>query len=96
VGRIPKQGEYHSNFSQGGTPHLTELTSKEHQLMAKLIPFFKKQGIHFAGLDMVEGLLTEVNITCPTGIQQINRLENRKLEVEMVDYYESLRGQKAQ
>jgi glutathione synthase len=91
VGRIPKKGDYHSNFSLGGTPQKTTLTAKEEELMSRLIPFFQKQGIHFAGLDVVNELLTEVNITCPTGIQQINRLENRKLEVEMVDYYESLR-----
>lgn len=87
VNRIPKDGSYLSNFGQGGSGHKTEVTEREQNIVERLIPFFKKNGIHFAGLDVIDSYLTEINITCPTGLQHINRLENKKLEIDVVDYF---------
>jgi glutathione synthase len=90
VNRIPKHGSFLSNFGQGGKGEKTKITEKEKQIVKKLAPFFKKHGIHFAGLDIIDGYLTEINITCPTGLQHINKLENKKLEKDVVDYLEGL------
>ena len=90
VNRMPKPGSYISNFGAGGTGHKTMLTAKEQSIVKRVGPFLLKQGIHFAGLDIIDGRLTEINITCPTGLQHINRLENRKLEKDVVDYLERL------
>lgn len=87
VNRIPKDGSYLSNFGQGGSGHKTEVTEREQNIVERLAPFFKKNGIHFAGLDVIDNYLTEINITCPTGLQHINRLENKKLEIDVVDYF---------
>ncbi len=87
VNRIPKDGSYLSNFGQGGKGHKTEITKREETIAKRVIPFFRENGIHFAGLDVIDGYLTEINITCPTGLQHINRLENKKLEKNVVDYF---------
>ena len=92
VNRIPKQGSYLSNFGQGGIGHKAVVTEKEEEIVKKVSPFFKKHGIHFAGLDVIDGHLTEINITCPTGLQHINKLEDKRLEKEVVDYFEQLAG----
>ena len=87
VNRMPKENSYLSNFGQGGTGYKTRVTSDEKRMIEKLIPFFLEHGISLAGLDVIDGYLTEINITCPTGLQHINKLENKKLETEVVDYY---------
>lgn len=87
VNRIPPKGSYLSNFGQGGTGYKTKITKKEKNIVKELAPFFKKNKIYFAGLDIIDGYLTEINITCPTGLQHINKLENKNLEKEVVDYF---------
>ncbi len=90
VNRIPKEGSYLSNFGQGGSGHETEITKQERAIAKKLALFFRENGIHFAGLDVIDGYLTEINITCPTGLQHINGLENKRLENTVVDYFADL------
>ncbi len=90
VNRIPKAGSYLSNFGQGGSGHKTEITERDRKIAEKLAPFLIGNGIHFAGLDVIDGYLTEINITCPTGLQHINRLEGVNLEKTVVDYFISL------
>ena len=87
VNRILVKGSFISNFGQGGSGHKTQITKKEKDIVKELAPFFKKNRIHFAGLDIIDGYLTEINITCPTGLQHINKLENKNLEKEVVDYF---------
>jgi glutathione synthase len=86
--RRPKQG-YHANFASSDALQ-TELTPKEQQIVAELGPWLLEQGIHFTGLDLIDEQLTEINITCPTGIVQISELEGRKLSEEIVDYFVKL------
>lgn len=80
-----------SNFGQGGTGYKTKITEKEKNIVKKLSPFLKKNNIHFAGLDIIDGYLTEINITCPTGLQHINKLENINLEKKVVEYFLKLK-----
>jgi glutathione synthase len=86
--RRPKQG-YHANFASSDALQ-TELTPKEQQIVAELGPWLLEHGIHFTGLDLIDEQLTEINITCPTGIVQISELEGRKLSEEIVDYFVKL------
>ncbi len=83
--RRPKQG-YHANFANSEALQ-TGLSDKEQAIMAELGPWMVSQGIHFSGLDFIGGYLTEINITCPTGIVQISELEGRDLAAEIVDYF---------
>ena len=78
--RVPKKNELRANLSQGGTAKKTTFTKRDKIICAKLKPWLKKEGIFFAGIDIIGNYLTEINITSPTGIVEINNLENIKLE----------------
>jgi glutathione synthase len=86
--RRPKQG-YHANFASSDALR-TELTPKEQQIVSELGPWLLEHGIHFTGLDLIDEQLTEINITCPTGIVQISELDGRQLSEEIVDYFVKL------
>jgi glutathione synthase len=86
--RRPKKG-YHANFANSDALQ-TELTPKEQLIIADVGPWLLRQGIHFTGLDLIDEMLTEINITCPTGIVQISELEGKKLSEEIVDYFVKL------
>jgi len=83
--RRPKQG-YHASFAKSDALQ-TELTTREQEILSKVGPWMLKRGIHFSGLDFIDQNLTEINITCPTGIIQISEIEGRKLSEEIVDYF---------
>ncbi|TKB08327.1 hypothetical protein [Desulforhopalus sp. IMCC35007] len=86
--RKPKSG-YHANFASSEAL-LTVLTPKEQAAIDEIGPWLLNQGIHFTGLDFIGEQLTEINITCPTGIIQIGELEGRDLAREIVDYFKQL------
>jgi len=86
--RKPRQG-YHASFAYSDALQ-TELTTREQQIISKVGPWLLKHGIHFAGLDFIDQKLTEINITCPTGIVQISEIEGRKLAEEIVNYFSNL------
>ncbi len=89
--RRPRKG-YHANFAMSDAL-ATTLTPREQQIVEELGPWMVKRGIHFAGLDFIGETLTEINITCPTGIMQISELDGRDLAQEMVDYFVTLCGE---
>lgn len=86
--RKPKRG-YHANFANSEALR-SPLSEREQAVMDELCPWMVSQGIHFAGLDFIGGYLTEINITCPTGIVQISELEDRDLASEIIDYFSQL------
>jgi glutathione synthase len=86
--RKPVRG-YHANFANSEALR-TELSEREQAALDELGPWMVSRGIHFAGLDFIGGYLTEINITCPTGIVQVSELEGRDLAGEIVDYFSDL------
>lgn len=88
-GRIPKPGEFRANLSLGGTPVRTQLTGKEKSLIRSLRPKLVRDGLYFVGIDVIDGLLLEINVTSPAGIPEINELEGTRLETQVVDFLES-------
>lgn len=86
--RRPREG-YHANFANSEALPAS-LTLRERQILDELAPWLVEQGVHFAGLDFIGETLTEINITCPTGIMQISELEGRNLAQEMIDYFIAL------
>lgn len=86
--RKPKSG-FHANFASSDAL-ATSLTPKEQAAVDELGPWMLKQGIHFSGLDFIGEQLTEINITCPTGIIQIGKLDGRDLAKEIVDYFRNM------
>ena len=78
--RVPRKNEVRANLSRGGTAEKTTFTKRDKFICKKLKPWLKKEGIFFAGIDIIGNYLTEINITSPTGIVEINNLENIKIE----------------
>ena len=80
VARIPKKGSIKANFHAGGSAQRSGLVFKDRKICSKLKPYLKKKGLFFTGIDAIGNYLTEINVTSPTGMQEINRLDNTKLE----------------
>jgi glutathione synthase len=74
VNRVPAANDIRSNMVRGGAAAETELTPREREICAKLGPELKKMGLIFVGIDVIDGHLTEINVTSPTGIRAIERL----------------------
>lgn len=72
LNRIPRTGEIRSNLAVGGRAAATELTPREREICARLGPTLKARGLLFVGIDVIDGLLTEINVTSPTGIASID------------------------
>ena len=85
VNRVPAPRSYLANIHQGARCEPTELTAAEVRVIRGMAPFLQEQGIFFAGLDFIGGYLTEVNITSPSAILQINEAMNERIEVKLVD-----------
>lgn len=73
INRVPAQGEARSNLHVGGRPEAAALNEQETRMCDALGPELQKRGLIFAGIDVIGGYLTEVNVTSPTGIQEIRR-----------------------
>jgi glutathione synthase len=72
--RVPAVGELRNNFHAGGTPQATALDERDRAICSRVGPYLKQRGQFFAGIDVIGGMLTEINVTSPTGMQEINRL----------------------
>jgi glutathione synthase len=86
--RKPKKG-FHGNFANSDALK-TVLTPQEQKIIDELGPWLVKHDIHFVGLDLIGEQLTEINITCPTGIVQISELDSKPLAEIIVDYFVEL------
>jgi glutathione synthase len=89
VMRVPAKGEARANLHVGGTAMKTKLTRREREICAAIGPTLKKQGLIFVGIDVIGDYLTEINVTSPTGIQEINRLDGSLLEKRVWDAIEA-------
>ena len=88
--RIPPDHEVRSNLHVGGRPERAELDDADRRIIDTLRPALRRDGFFFVGIDVIGGFLTEVNVTSPTGVQEVNRLEGRRLEAEILDGVEAL------
>jgi glutathione synthase len=73
INRIPAAGEARSNMHVGGRPEKTQLTGRERDICAAIGPELKRRGLIFTGIDVIGGYMTEINVTSPTGIQEVKR-----------------------
>ncbi|MTI18531.1 glutathione synthase [Rhodobacteraceae bacterium RKSG542] len=74
VNRVPAEGDLRSNMVRGGSPKDSDLTEREREICARLGPSLKEKGLILVGIDVIDGYLTEINVTAPTGIRAIQRL----------------------
>ena len=86
--RVPLESEIRGNIHVGGQCVKTELTERDREICAALAPLLRSDGLYFVGLDVIGSFLTEVNVTSPTGIQEVNALNNVCLEGDVVDFVE--------
>ncbi|MCA1999207.1 MAG: glutathione synthase [Hyphomicrobiales bacterium] len=92
VNRVPAPGDIRSNMVRGGAAQATDLTPREHEICARIGPLLKERGLIFVGIDVIDGHLTEINVTSPTGIRAIKRLGGPDLAVHIWDAIERRRG----
>lgn len=81
--RMPADGELRNNFHAGGRPELAPLTDRDRAICTAVAPTLRELGQFFVGLDVIGGYLTEINVTSPTGMQEINRLQGLESEDTM-------------
>ncbi|MEB3307547.1 MAG: glutathione synthase [Cyanobacteriota bacterium] len=76
VNRVPSgsDGEFRSNLAVGGQPQATDLSDAERAICAELAPALRAEGLFFVGIDVIDGRLSEINVTSPTGIREVERL----------------------
>ena len=73
INRVPAKGETRSNMHVGGRPEKVELDERDLEICEKIGPLLRKKGQIFVGIDVIGGFLTEINVTSPTGIQELER-----------------------
>lgn len=88
VNRIPSGAEFRGNMAVGGRVAATTITPREEEICALLKPKLQTDGLYFVGIDVIGGYLTEVNVTSPTGIREIDRLEEVKLGERVIRWLE--------
>ncbi len=80
VNRVPAEGEARSNLHVGGTAKASVLTARDREICEAIGPTLKERGLIFVGIDVIGDYLTEINVTSPTGIQQIDRFDGVCIE----------------
>ena len=75
INRVPAKGEARSNMHVGGRPEKVGLTDREREICAAIGPVLREKGLIFVGIDVIDGWLTEINVTSPTGIQELERFD---------------------
>ncbi len=89
VNRIPSAGELRGNMAAGGTVAQVDLTQRDYEICQAIAPALQRDGLYFVGIDVIGGYLTEVNVTSPTGIREIDRLQGVSLGDRIMDWLES-------
>ena len=91
VNRVPAADDLRSNMVRGGAAQATELTAKEREICKRLGPSLRERGLIFVGIDVIDGQLTEINVTSPTGLRAIKNLGGPDIAAMIWDKIESKR-----
>ncbi len=86
IDRIPTGKEFRGNMAVGGRVAAAKITDRELEMCADMAPKLKQYGLYFVGIDVIGGYLTEVNVTSPTGIREIDRLNNISLGKQVIEW----------
>src|SRR5437588_4331886 len=87
--RVPPEGEARANLHVGGRAVKPELTPREREICAAIGPALRQQGLVFVGIDVIGDYMTEINVTSPTGMQEIARLDGTDLAAPIWDAVEA-------
>lgn len=89
VNRIPSGNEFRGNMAVGGIAAKVEITDREQEICQIVAPQLRADNLYFVGIDVIGGYLTEVNVTSPTGIREIDRLNNVSLGKQVIEWLEN-------
>jgi glutathione synthase len=92
INRVPAAGQVRSNLRVGGTAEAVELTARDKELCAIIGPELKRRGLLFVGIDVIGDYLTEINVTSPTGAQQLKRFTGIDASARLWDRIEEIRA----
>ena len=88
VNRVPTGKEFRGNMAVGGRSDQTQLTERDLEICRQVAPALRRDGLIFVGIDIIGGYLTEVNVTSPTGIREVDRLDDVRLGNQVVEWIE--------
>ena len=86
LNRISTGSEFRNNMAAGGTVAKTEITQQEQIICTQIEEKLRQDGLVFVGIDVIGGYLTEINVTSPTGIREIDRLEGTRLGEQVIQW----------
>lgn len=89
LARIPQQGETRGNIAAGGRGEGRELTERDRWICAQVGPVLKQKGLHFVGLDVIGDYLTEINVTSPTCIRELDAIYDINIAADLLDFLEN-------
>ena len=89
INRVPADGETRSNMHVGGRAEKVALTARDREICARIGPTLKERGLVFVGIDVIGDYLTEINVTSPTGIQELERFDGTNIAGKIWDVIES-------
>ncbi|MGG7644984.1 glutathione synthase [Rhodovulum sp. YNF3179] len=92
INRVPSEGETRSNMHVGGRAEKAELSDRDREICAAIGPMLREKGQVFVGIDVIGGWLTEINVTSPTGIQELERFDGTNVAGRIWEAIESRRG----
>ena len=87
--RVPSESEIRANLHVGGRAARGVIDARDREIIERLSPRLQGDGLFFVGIDVIGGFLTEVNVTSPTGIQEMGRLDGEAYEARVIDRVES-------
>jgi glutathione synthase len=87
--RVPQEDETRGNIHVGGNVLKVAVDDRDREICARMAPRLQADGLWFVGLDVIGGYVSEVNVTSPTGIQEIDRLDGVCLEARVIDFVEA-------
>ena len=93
VNRLPTGKEFRSNMAVGGQGVKCEITERDRQICSQLAPNLRQDGLIFVGIDIIGGYLTEVNVTSPTGVREVDRLDGVSLGRQVIEWIENCAGE---
>jgi glutathione synthase len=91
VNRVPAADDLRSNMVRGGTPKDTQLSAREKEICDRIGPALRERGLLFVGIDVIDGWLTEINVTSPTGIRAIKNFGGPDIAALIWDKIEAKR-----
>jgi glutathione synthase len=95
INRVPASGQVRSNLARGGRAEAVELTDRDREICRIIGPELKRRGLLFVGIDVIGDYLTEINVTSPTGAQQLKRFGGPDCAAVLWDRIEALRAGRA-